>query len=97
MDIDTYVPEQHLIESETNSEAINSIETLLPFVDKPEPIGKRKHPNPDELPETITILRDPITNGIVYLVGTAHFSEKRQREVTQVEDSLLFSKNTNLF
>ena len=51
---------------------------------KAEKISKREHPSESELPETIKILRDPFTNGTIYLVGTAHFSEKSQREVTQV-------------
>ncbi|CAF4115558.1 unnamed protein product, partial [Rotaria sordida] len=37
-----------------------------------------------QLPDTITILKDETTNGIVYLVGTAHFSEKSQREVAEI-------------
>ena len=84
MDMDTYVPEQHLIQSENNCEQLNLIQNSIQLFEKPEPIKKRRYPNENELPETITILKDPITNGIIYLVGTAHFSEKSQREVTQV-------------
>jgi hypothetical protein len=85
MDLDTYVPEEHIIQSENNEHFIEEdddlelIDTSLKLVttydqfSKSEPISKRKHPQPSQLPETITILKDEITNGTVYLVGTAHF------------------------
>ena len=59
---------------------------------KPELIPQRKHPHPSQLPQTVTILKDLNTNATVYLVGTAHFSEKSQREVTEVSSIHLKNK-----
>ncbi|CAF0727149.1 unnamed protein product [Adineta steineri] len=103
MDMETYVPEEHIIQSEKDENLIKqdddeeeeeeveevnnlSLETLTTYDNflKAEPIPKRKYPQSTELPETITILKDNITNGTVYLVGTAHFSEKSQREVAEI-------------
>ncbi|CAF0812845.1 unnamed protein product [Didymodactylos carnosus] len=56
-----------------------SIYSLLP---KPRSIPIRVE-NP-QLPETVTVLKDPNTNGTIYLIGTAHFSEKSQRDVAEV-------------
>jgi hypothetical protein len=81
--METYVPKEHIIESEkdenlpkddmeivdTTVKTITSYDRFL----KAEPISRRKHPIPSQLPETITILKDQTTNGTVYLVGTAHF------------------------
>lgn len=39
--------------------------------------------NNEGFPETVTILEAP-TGGKVYLVGTAHFSEKSQQDVAEV-------------
>jgi hypothetical protein len=84
--MDTYVPEEHVIQSEVdqnldndndeNVQLIDSTSKLVTSYDrfaKAEPIPKRKYPQQSELPDTITVLKDPTTNGIVYLVGTAHF------------------------
>lgn len=106
MDMETYVPEENLIQSEINDnlnneekqinekekeiekeegeeeEAIEIVDQSLTTVNnydqfvKPERISKRKHPQPSQLPDTITILKDETTNGIIYLVGTAHFRLK---------------------
>jgi hypothetical protein len=84
MDMDTYIPEEHIIQSENNDNSITEdqvelIDTSLNVVTsydrflKSEPIPKRKHPQPSQLPETVTVLNDNITNGTIYLVGTAHF------------------------
>jgi len=85
MDMDTYVPEEHIIQSENNEnlkeeeeevELVDTSSKLVTSYDrflKAEAIPKRRYPQPSELPETITILKDEITNGTVYLVGTAHF------------------------
>jgi hypothetical protein len=83
--MDTYVPEEHIIQSENLTEeeeeeeevelgntSVNLVTTYDRFV-KSEEITKRKHPQSSQLPETITILKDDITNGTIYLVGTAHF------------------------
>ncbi|CAF1458776.1 unnamed protein product, partial [Rotaria sordida] len=96
MDMETYVPEEHIIQSEKDENLINEQEDIE-LVDKSfksitsydrflksESIPKRRHPQPSQLPDTITILKDETTNGIVYLVGTAHFSEKSQREVAEI-------------
>lgn len=48
---------------------------------KAQPIAKRKHPQASELPETITILKEPINDATVYLVGTAHFRFTIHREI----------------
>lgn len=86
MDMDTYVPEEHIIQSENienieNQEdeeiqlrdsSLKSITSYDRFL-KAEIIPKRKYPQPSQLPETITILKDEVTKGTVYLVGTAHF------------------------
>jgi uncharacterized protein (UPF0305 family) len=87
MDMDTYVPEEHIIQSENNEnliiddeeEEVELIDTSTKLVTsydrfvKAEPIPKRRHPQPSQLPDTIAILKDDTTNGTVYLVGTAHF------------------------
>ncbi len=82
MDMETYVPEEHIIQSENDKNIENEEEEGNPSLQsitsydqflKSESIPKRKHPHPSQLPETITILKDEITNGTVYLVGTAHF------------------------
>jgi len=85
VDMDTYVPEEHIIQSENlteEEEEEEEVEVVNPSVNlvtsydrfvKSEEIPKRKHPQSSQLPETITILKDHITNGTVYLVGTAHF------------------------
>ncbi|UJR34327.1 hypothetical protein I4U23_021730 [Adineta vaga] len=98
--METYVPEEHVIESEINEhlserkpeeeEEVEPVNPLIPSITsydhfiKAQPISKRKHPQQTELPETITILKDETTKGIIYLVGTAHFSEKSQREVAEI-------------
>ena len=85
--MDTYVPEEHVIQSEVEQnldddqdeeelQLIDSPSKLVTSYDrfsKAEPIPKRRHPTQSELPDTITVLKDPTTNGTVYLVGTAHF------------------------
>lgn len=84
--MDTYVPEQHVIESEKDADspdetvsvspvtsASSSLTTTYDHLIKPVAIPKRKHPVASQLPETITILKDAITDGTIYLVGTAHF------------------------
>ncbi len=84
--METYVPEEHIIQSENNQNIANeeeeeeeegnpSLQSITSYDHflKSESIPKRKHPQPSQLPETITILKDEITNGTVYLVGTAHF------------------------
>ena len=45
-------------------------------------ICRIRDPNP-QLPETVTVL-DTDWGSKVYLVGTAHFSEESQRDVSQV-------------
>ncbi|CAF1237859.1 unnamed protein product [Rotaria magnacalcarata] len=94
--MDTYVPEEHILQSENDECLINeqedielidkSSKTITTYDDfsKSEQISKRKHCQPSELPETITILKDETTDGTIYLVGTAHFSEKSQREVAEI-------------
>ncbi len=87
MDMDTYIPEEHVIQSEINENLDNEEEeedielidlssksvTSYERFSKAELIPKRKYPQQSELPDTITILKDQTTNGIIYLVGTAHF------------------------
>ncbi|CAF1341497.1 unnamed protein product [Rotaria sp. Silwood1] len=94
--METYVAEEHIIQSENDQNLLNeqedielvdkSLKTITSYdrFIKSTPISKRKHPQSSDLPDTITILKDDTTNGIVYLVGTAHFSEKSQREVTEI-------------
>ena len=104
--METYVPEDHVIQSEKDEnltkegeeEEVEIVDTTVKPVTsydrfvKAELVPKRKHPQPSQLPETITILKDNITNGIIYLVGTAHFSEKSQREVAEVCYDYFFFK-----
>jgi hypothetical protein len=79
--MDTYVPEEHIIQSELNEnlddeEDVDLSSKLVTSYDrfsKAELIPKRKYLQSSELPDTITILKDQTTNGIVYFVGTAHF------------------------
>ena len=84
--METYVPEEHVIESEKDENLTKEEEDEVEIVDttlkavtsydrfsKAELIPKRKHPQQSQLPETITILKDDTTNGMIYLVGTAHF------------------------
>jgi hypothetical protein len=86
MDMETYVPEEHVLQSEKDEDLTKEEEEEVEIVDttlravtsydrflKSELIPKRKHPQSSELPETITILKDETTHGLVYLVGTAHF------------------------
>ena len=51
---------------------------------RPARIPTREYPCESDLPDTIKLLREPTSNARIYLVGTAHFSEKSQREVAQV-------------
>lgn len=51
---------------------------------RPERIHRREYPDENQLPETIKLIREPTTNATIYLVGTAHFSEKSQREVAEI-------------
>ena len=55
---------------------------------RPERIHRREYPDENQLPETIKLIREPTTNATIYLVGTAHFSEKSQREVAEVNRSM---------
>jgi hypothetical protein len=85
--METYVPEEHVIESEKDEnltkeeddEEVEIVDTTLKAITSydrfstAELIPKRKHPQQSQLPETITILKDDTTNGMIYLVGTAHF------------------------
>ena len=58
---------------------------------KAEPIPRRRHPQPSELPPTITILKDPITDATVYLVGTAHFRSDFSIQVHSKNKFIFFS------
>jgi hypothetical protein len=81
--METYVPEEHVIQSESNDyiveekveevQPVNALVTTYDHFVKATPIPKRKHPQPSQLPETIKVLKDETTNGTIYLVGTAHF------------------------
>ena len=68
-----------IIEINEEEEEIEIVDSSLQLVTtydhflKSEEIPKRKHPQPSQLPETITVLHDQTTNGTIYLVGTAHF------------------------
>ena len=48
---------------------------------------RERDPNP-QLPETVTVL-DTDWGSKVYLVGTAHFSEESQRDVSQVWHTII--------
>jgi len=101
MDMETYVPEEHIIQSENDKNIENEEEEGNPSLQsitsydhflKSESIPKRKHPQPSQLPETITILKDEITNGMVYLVGTAHF-----RLISSFVSLIDFETKQNIF
>ena len=52
----------------------------------------------DRLPETVTVLKTP-EGGKLYLIGTAHFSEESQDDVSAVIKKIYshkFSKSTNI-
>lgn len=49
--------------------------------------AKRPRTEPPDLPETCTVLRSE-DGGIVYLVGTAHFSEESQEDVSKTISTL---------
>ena len=84
MDTDTNSPREVIIQSEDNGDLTDdeeneqvdqSLITLTSYDHflKAESIPKRQYPQPSDLPETVKILKDEISNGTVYLVGTAHF------------------------
>lgn len=63
---------ENLMNDKEYNESLRIVTSYDNFI-KSEKIPKRKYPQQSELPETITILKDDTTDGIVYLVGTAHF------------------------
>lgn len=52
-------------------------------VEVPHPCLNAQRVDNPQLPETVTTLRTP-EGSVVYVVGTAHFSESSQQDVTQV-------------
>jgi hypothetical protein len=56
----------------TTDEPVQQLAAYQEFV-VARPLPTRHHPQLHEVPETVKILRDTTTNGVVYLIGTAHF------------------------
>jgi hypothetical protein len=68
---------------EDNSRVLNATNRLIAFNGTNDTTSGDTDPNLTPLPETVTVLDGP--NGAkLYLVGTAHFSEKSQQDVSQV-------------
>lgn len=42
----------------------------------------------NNLPETVTLLKHPVTGAKVYLIGTAHFSQESKDEVVEVSKKI---------
>ncbi|CAG2175601.1 unnamed protein product [Oppiella nova] len=67
---------------EDNSRVLNATNRLITFNGTNDTTSGDTDPNLTPLPETVTVLDGP--NGAkLYLVGTAHFSEKSQQDVSQ--------------
>lgn len=75
-------------DSEKSSEKSDNFEELGDADTETSSTGSNEHkPNEDfdnNLPETVTLLRNPETGVKVYLVGTAHFSKESQDDVAKV-------------
>ena len=87
IELDEFVDEededQHEIGGESDDPDTETFAEELPYPGT----HIKRDPNPELPPDTVTLLH---TNegGIVYLVGTAHFSESSQEDVAKVNIGL---------
>lgn len=72
-------------DSDPNSEKSDNFEDILDTETENNDLKNDDFDN--NLPETVTLLKDQRTGAKVYLVGTAHFSEESKQDVAKVNVS----------
>ncbi|KAK9709396.1 TraB/PrgY/gumN family [Popillia japonica] len=73
-------------DSDPSSEKSDTFEEILDDTEIPttNPAILKVEDFDNNLPETVTLLKHPVTGAKVYLVGTAHFSQESKDEVVQI-------------
>ncbi|GJQ70444.1 hypothetical protein Trydic_g22863 [Trypoxylus dichotomus] len=73
-------------DSDPSSEKSDNFEEIIDDAEIPtnDPGPSKVEDFDNNLPETVTLLKHPITGAKVYLVGTAHFSQESKDEVVQI-------------
>lgn len=78
-------------DSDPSSEKSDTFEEIIDDTEIPtiNPAILKVEDFDNNLPETVTLLKHPVTGAKVYLVGTAHFSQESKDEVVQVKYVLI--------